>query len=133
LADAYFSKFGYSTEEGALMDAWEDALNDMEKPIQLRNRVDWVMKKKYILDAYLEQEKVPWYNLRKKSIIDELQARDLRYHDVSPDGLFNRLCYPDTLVKEAEIQNAQNTPPQYTRARLRGAAIMQARQRNSPV
>jgi hypothetical protein len=57
----------------------------------------------------------------------------LRYHDISTDGLFNRLWYPDTLVKEAEIQNAQNIPPQYTRARQRGEAIMQARLHNSPI
>ena len=129
LADAYVSQFGCSVEENALMNAWEQALTDMEQdPMKLRDRADWVLKK-HLLNTYLSQSGVSWETLsRNKSIQDGLQARDLLYHDISQNGLFNRVCYPDTFITEAEIQNAQNNPPDYTRARVRGEAIKHAQE-----
>lgn len=137
LADEYLDAFGYSTEEAMVMVEWEQALNDLEQdPMKLRKRADWVLKKR-ILDTYLDQSGVSWDNLSgtgNRAMIEKLLARDLRYHDISGgEGSYNHFSYPDTLATEAEIKKAWNTPPQFTRARVRGEILMQARQHKHQV
>lgn len=129
--NTYLAEFGCSDEEDDLMDAWEEVLKDItHEPMKLRNRVDWAMKKRF-LDTYLAQSGSSWENIaRDQPIISSLQAYDLRFHDISREGLFNRFSYPDTLVTEAEIQTAQQIPPPYTRARMRGEVVLLARQYN---
>src|SRR5580698_1194979 len=108
------------------MEAWERALSTIEQDVMtLRERVDWVAKK-YMLDTYLHQKACSWENLSNDTL-DTLHARDLLYHDISSDGLFNRFFHPDTLVTAEEIEHAKRNPPQYTRAHVRGEAIKQAR------
>ncbi len=132
-ADSYLDEFGYSDEENALMEAWEEALNDISvDPMKLRNRADWVIKKRF-LDAYLAQAGVSWAAANDQSILTGLQAYDLRYHDMSSEGLYNQFYKPDTLLTEAEIQAAEQKPPPYTRARIRGEAIRLAQQYNFSV
>lgn len=133
-ADSYLDEFGYSDEENALMEAWEEALKDItEDPMRLRNRADWVIKKRF-LDAYLAQAGISWAAAANdQSMLAGLQAYDLRYHDVSGEGLYNQFYKPDTLLTEAEIQAAQQNPPPYTRARIRGEAIRLAQQYSSSV
>ena len=126
LADNYLSQFGYSPEEDMIMEAWERALTDIEQDImRLRDRADWVAKKR-ILDTYLSQQGASWENI-PETVLDTLHARDLLYHDISRDGLFNRFFYPDSIATEVEIESAQRNPPPYTRARVRGESIKQAR------
>jgi proteasome accessory factor A len=133
LASAYLHQFEASPEERVLMEAWGKALEDIDRnPMWLRYGVDWVMKK-LIMDTYLEQRGVHWYKARQKAVISELQAQNLRYHDISPGGLFNRFCTPDTLFKTEEIEHALLNPPPYTRARVRGMSMKRAQQENVSV
>lgn len=133
-ADAYLAEFGCSAEEDALMDEWEKVLNDLaQDPMRLRDRVDWVIKKRF-LDTYLGRSGGSWESvLYDQAAIKNLQAYDLRYHDIGSAGLFNQVFTPDTLVSPAEIQCAQQQPPSYTRARIRGEAIMAARRYSLPI
>jgi hypothetical protein len=85
--------------------------------------------KKRVLDTYLQQSGTSWEALTRNSpLIDGLFARDLRYHDLSNEGWFNHLVYPDTLFTETEIHTAWSVPPPYTRAHIRGKVLTQARQ-----
>lgn len=133
-ADAYLAEFGCSEEEDELMDAWENFLNDLaQDPMSLRNRVDWVMKKRF-LDTYLSQAGLSWEQAAAdKTVVQGLQAYDLRFHDLSREGLFNQVSYPDTIVTQDEIQRAQKQPPPYTRARIRGETVALARQHQVPI
>lgn len=133
-ADAYLAEFGCSDEEDALMDEWEKVLHDLAlDPLRLRDRVDWVIKKRF-LDTYLSRSGASWESaLDDQAAIKNLQAYDLRYHDISSAGLFNQVFAPDTLVSPAEIQYAQQQPPPYTRARIRGEAVMAARRYSLPI
>jgi proteasome accessory factor A len=126
LADGYLDQFSASPEEEQIMEAWEQALTDIEQDVmRLRNRADWVIKK-HMLDSYLNQQGATWESLAD-SVLETLRTRDLLYHDLSCSGLFEHFFHPDTLVTAAEIEHAQRNPPQYTRARIRGEAIKQAR------
>jgi len=123
LADRYVEQFGCSDEENTVMDAWGQALEDLENdPIRLRNRADWAIKWR-LLDTHIRRHRLSWDNLLLEGPTTELLGLDLRYHDVSPDGHYYQLIRPDTLVTMAQIEAAQKRPPPYTRARLRGEAI----------
>jgi len=130
LANNYLNDFGCSDEEDAVMDEWELALNALQQdPMQLSHCVDWVLKKRF-LDTHLSQAGASWETLSGNTeIIESLQAQDLLYHDLSREGWFNHFAYPDTLFKESEIQQAWSTPPQHTRARVRGEVLKRARLR----
>lgn len=133
LANLYLEQYGASTAEWQVLEAWQKALEDLGRdPMKLTYGADWAMKKR-IMDAFLEQQRVPWYKTRPKAMIEELQALDLRYHDIGPGGLFNRFCAPDTLLAQEDIERAQLFPPPYTRARVRGTMIQRARQENRPL
>jgi proteasome accessory factor A len=58
---------------------------------------------------------------------------DLAYHDVSRSRslyyLLERRDRVDRVVTDEEVMNAVTTPPQSTRARLRGAFIKRAKER----
>jgi len=124
LAEEYLDGFGFSEEEEAILEAWGQALEDLEQdPMRLRDRADWVIKKR-LMDAFLERLGGSWEHWPGgQEALSGLLGIELRYHDVSQEGLFSRLWKPDTLVAEEEIQQAQNDPPLYTRARIRGRAI----------
>ena len=55
---------------------------------------------------------------------------DLQYHDIRPDrGLYFKLVQRgmvERVTSEEQIERAKHTPPQTTRARLRGEFIRQA-------
>ena len=124
LAEEYLDGFGFSEEEEAILEAWGQALEDLEQdPMRLRDRADWVIKKR-LMDAFLERLGGSWEHWPGgQEALLGLLGIELRYHDVSQEGLFSRLWKPDTLVAEEEILQAQNDPPPYTRARIRGRAI----------
>jgi proteasome accessory factor A len=124
LAEEYLDGFGFSVEEEAILEAWGQALEDLEQdPMRLRDRADWVIKKR-LMDAFLERLGGSWKHWPgSQEALSGLLGIELRYHDVSQEGLFSRLWKPDTLVAEEEIQQAQNHPPLYTRARIRGKTV----------
>jgi proteasome accessory factor A len=103
-----------------LLREWEMVLNDLERDVALaRDRVDWVAKK-FLLEAFREEEHLDWTD-------PWLQAIDLEYHNILPGcGLFHELLQQKsirTLVTEEEIRHAIFAPPETTRAYFRGRSV----------
>jgi proteasome accessory factor A len=105
---------------------WEHALTQIEKdPLGLDREADWVIKYK-LVEAYREKHDLPLNHPR-------VSLLDLQYHDVNRDrGLFykmQRRGMVERICDDAEINEAVDTPPQTTRARLRGEFIRTAKER----
>jgi proteasome accessory factor A len=102
---------------------WTDVLERLaDDPMQLGREVDWVIKRN-LIESYMEKNRLSWRD-PKVSLID------LQYHDIRPRrGLYYRLAGRDLVERitdDAAIEEAKHTPPQTTRARLRGEFIRQA-------
>ncbi len=128
-ADAYLTLLGASDEDEALMEEWGRALEDCEQdPMRLRDRADWAIKKQ-ILNTFLQRLGCSFaHPPADPGVLTDLQALDLRYHEISPDGLYSRLYPVDTLISEEEIARAQQYPPPHTRANVRGTAVRLGRE-----
>jgi proteasome accessory factor A len=112
-------------EKQALM-MWEHCLTQLEiDPFTLDREVDWVIKHK-LIEGYREKNDLP-LNHPKVALLD------LQYHDVNRDrGLFYKMQQRDLVERictDDEIATAVETPPQTTRARLRGEFIRRAKER----
>lgn len=129
LGDGYLNVFGASPEDEALMEAWGKALEDFGRdPMLLRDRADWAIKRQF-LDALVQQQGLSLHELTTASDLStEVQAFDLRYHELSASGLYCRAYPVDTLFSQAELERAMEYPPPYTRANVRGEAVRLARE-----
>jgi proteasome accessory factor A len=112
-------------EKQALM-MWEHCLTQLESdPFTLDREVDWVIKHK-LIESYREKNDLA-LNHPKVALLD------LQYHDVNRDrGLFYKMQQRDLVERvctDDEIATAVETPPQTTRARLRGEFIRRAKER----
>ncbi|MGH3545693.1 MAG: depupylase/deamidase Dop [Mycobacteriales bacterium] len=99
---------------------WESVLQRLRvDPMQCSHELDWVAKLR-MLEAFRERDNLSWSSPR-------LALVDLQYSDVRPDkGLYNRLVARgdmQTLVSDAEVTAAMNTPPEDTRAYFRGRCL----------
>jgi len=117
---------GFSPQVQRAVDMWEHLLTGLEKdPMTLDREVDWVIKYK-VLDRYRDQRGLSMSDPR-------LAMLDLSYHDVDRTrGVYNMMASKglvDRIVTDADIANAVRTPPQTTRARLRGEFIRVAKAR----
>ena len=101
------------------------ALSRAGDPSCVDTELDWAIKKR-LMDRYRSSHDVPLSDPRVRRL-------DLAYHDISPtDGLFARLVdrgLAATVVDEATITDAVETPPQTTRAKLRGDFVRAATSR----
>ena len=116
-----------------LCQRWQATLDGLEKdPMQLAGILDWPTKLG-LYRAFVEQRGYDWERLieqaRKsdREIRAELFEFDVRFGDISEDGLFASIT-KDTrpenkLVCERAVDDAHRTPPQGTRAKLRGEWI----------
>lgn len=127
--DEYITKMGLDEDPEILdiVDQWADALGKMEEdPMQLSGQVDWVTKKEVML-SYMEKKGCGWDDPR-------VSMMDLQYHDVKRTrGLYYLLDQQEVIQKivtEEDIQKAMCTPPQTTRAKVRGDFIKFAKERN---
>ncbi|MCI6573702.1 MAG: Pup--protein ligase [Actinomycetaceae bacterium] len=106
-----------------VFDLWERALDALAHDARetLATEIDWVAKER-LLRAYQDRSGV--------SLADSRIARlELAWHDVTAGGLRSALEASGglhMLVDEAAIQRAVTTPPQTTRAKLRGEFIAAA-------
>jgi proteasome accessory factor A len=112
-------------EKQALM-MWEHCMSRIEvDPLSLHRECDWVAKYR-LIEAYREKHNLPLTHPR-------LALLDLQYHDINRKrGLYYKLLQrgiPERIVTDADIDEAINTPPQTTRARLRGEFIKRAKER----
>ncbi len=101
-------------------------MTDLENdPLKLDREVDWVIKH-HLIEAYRAKHDLPLTHPR-------VALLDLPYHDVNRDrGLFyllQRRGLVERIATDEEIDEAVETPPQTTRARLRGAFIKRAKER----
>ena len=115
-----------NAEEKMALDMWEHCLTTIEDdPLKLDKELDWVIKYK-LIEAYRERHDLALSDARVALV-------DLQYHDVNQKrGLFYRMQRKgmvERIVTDAEISEAVETPPQTTRARLRGEFIKRAKER----
>ncbi len=125
-AQRYAANRGLSPMEQQALDMWEHCLTAIEKdPLTLDRECDWVIKHN-LIEAYRDRNDLPLSH-------PKVALMDLQYHDVNRSrGLFYRLQdrgMVDRMCDDDEIDTAVETPPQTTRARLRGEFIRTAKER----
>jgi proteasome accessory factor A len=109
-----------------ILDLWQRALGAIE--IQdyrgIDTEIDWAIKKK-LIDGYMARHGLDLESPRVAQL-------DLTYHDISPSrGLFNLLEARGAaarVVADVDIKTAVDTPPQTTRAKLRGDFVRRAQE-----
>jgi proteasome accessory factor A len=121
---------GFSDMEIIALRNWEYVMGHLgNDPMALDTEIDWVIKLK-LLERYAERHSVDFASA-------EIQYMDLQYHDINPDrGLFHRLSdkgIVKQLISSEDIFAAQTSPPQTTRARLRGEFVKRAREKGRDV
>jgi proteasome accessory factor A len=117
-------EYGFNDEENQALTMWEETMHLLEHdPMALRDRLDWVAKL-HLLRNYEQRH-------GKGLSSPEAQMIDLQYHDINPSrGIFHSLEKNGamrTFVSHQEIENAIHSPPQSTRAYLRGRFITAAK------
>ena len=122
----FAKKRGLSAQEQRALDMWEHVMTNLENdPLKLRTEIDWVVKY-HLLEAYRERHDLPLTHPKVALV-------DLAYHDVTRARslyyLLERRGQVDRTASDADIDVAVNTPPQTTRARLRGSFIKRAKER----
>jgi proteasome accessory factor A len=125
-AKRYAETKGLSPLEEKALAMWEYCLTGIESdPFKLDREVDWVIKHK-VIEGYTDKHDLALSSPRVALI-------DLQYHDVNRErGLFYRLQRRDMVERmttDEAIDDAVETPPQTTRARLRGEFIRRAKER----
>jgi len=99
---------------------WTRTLNDLRhQPEKLADRIDWAIKESLFND-FMEAEGLSWKD-------PVLQSVDLEYHNIDPKrGLYHGLQQAGEvigLISEKQIEKALDTPPQGTRAQIRGQMV----------
>ena len=122
----YADAKGLPPLEQRALDMWEHCVSTIEdEPLKLEREVDWVIKHQ-LIEAYRSKHDLALGHPRVALV-------DLQYHDVSRDrSLFYKLQdrgMVDRMCTDADIDVAMDTPPQTTRARLRGEFIKRAKER----
>ena len=120
---------GMDEETDWLLESWSFTLDALtSKPETLIGGVDWITKK-WLLEAFMTDEKVGWNDLW-------LESLDLEYHNIDPaKGLFfgvkaaKRIGEWNNSVRRPE---ARTTPPRNTRASGRGRAVAWFQNRRQP-
>jgi proteasome accessory factor A len=122
----YSETKGLSPLEEQALKMWEHCLTKLEvDPLSLERECDWVIKHR-LIEAYRDRHDIPLTH-------PKVALMDLQYHDVNRQrGLYYRIQargMVDRVVTDEEIDTAVTTPPQTTRARLRGEFVRRAKER----
>src|SRR5512138_660664 len=122
----------YATVESSpivqdLLERWQSVLDRLSvDPLSCAREVDWIIKKE-LIQAYMARKGVGFDDQR-------ISMLDLQYHDIRRDrGLYNMLCASgkvERLFTDAQVDDATETPPQTTRAKVRSDFITFANERN---
>jgi proteasome accessory factor A len=123
----YADRRGLPAQEQRALDMWAHVMQGLATdPLSLSRECDWVTKY-HLIERYRAKHDLA-LNAPKVSLID------LQYHDVNRKrGLFYKLQANDLVERicdDAAIDEAIETPPQTTRAKLRGEFIRRATERN---
>lgn len=120
----HVQKRGSDAMTDRILDLWGRALQAVEtQDYSLVDReVDWAIKHR-LLERYRNKHGLEWSSPR-------IAQLDLAYHDIRRGrGLFDMLQRKDLVdrvTEDGEIEAAKDTPPQSTRAKLRGDFIAAA-------
>jgi proteasome accessory factor A len=122
----YASSKGLPDDEMKALEMWEYVMTHLESdPFKLDRELDWVMKYN-LIEAFRARHDLPLDDAR-------VQLVDLQYHEIRRDrGLFYRAQergLVERTLLDSEMTEAIDTPPQTTRAKLRGDFVRQAKQR----
>ena len=122
----YAERRDLSPLEKQALGMWEKALTTIEKdPLGQDREADWVIKYK-LIEAYRERHGLELTD-------PKVSLLDLQYHDINRNrGIFYRMQQRglvERVCDDLEIDEAVETPPQTTRARLRGEFIRKAKER----
>jgi proteasome accessory factor A len=125
-AQRFAKRRGLPPLEQRALEMWEHVMTHLEDdPLKLSTEVDWVIKHQ-LIEAYRARDDLPLTHPKVALI-------DLAYHDVSQERslyyLLEHRGAVERIVTDEEINEAVTTPPQTTRARLRGAFIKRAKER----
>jgi proteasome accessory factor A len=125
-AQRFAKRRGLPPLEQRALEMWEHVMTHLEDdPLKLDTEVDWVIKHQ-LIEAYRSRDDLPLTHPKVALI-------DLAYHDVSQERslyyLLEHRGSVERIVTDEEITEAVTTPPQTTRARLRGAFIKRAKER----
>jgi len=110
-----------------VIDLWGRVLTAVESDdlSGVGREIDWVTKKN-VIDRYRAKHDLPLSHPRVAQL-------DLAYHDLRRGrglyGLLERRGQVDRVATDLEIFEAKETPPQTTRARLRGEFIRRAQEK----
>jgi proteasome accessory factor A len=122
----YAETHDLNPQEKQALGMWEHVMNGLERdPFSLGREIDWVTKHN-LIEAYRAKHDLPLSHPR-------VALLDLQYHDISRKrSVFYKLQRAgmvERVVTDADIAEAVDTPPQTTRARLRGEFIRRAKER----
>ncbi len=122
----YADRRDLSPLEKQALGMWEQALTQIEiDPLGQDREADWVIKYK-LIEAYRERHGLELTD-------PKVALLDLQYHDINRKrGIFYRMQdrgLVERICDDTEIEEAIDTPPQTTRARLRGEFIKKAKER----
>ncbi len=120
----YADSQGFPPDEMRALEMWEYVMTHLETdPFKLDRELDWVIKHN-LLESYRERHDLDFDS-------PQLQMVDLQYHDIRrSSGLFYRLQergMVERTLDDEEMMDAIETPPNATRARLRGEFIRAAK------
>jgi len=122
----YADTHDLNPQEKQALGMWEHVMAGLERdPFSLGREIDWVTKHN-LIEAYRARHDLPLSHPR-------VALLDLQYHDISRKrSVFYKLQRAgmvERVVTDAAIAEAVDTPPQTTRARLRGEFIRRAKER----
>jgi proteasome accessory factor A len=126
-ASDFVERRGGGQVDKRVIDLWGRVLEAVEtgELDPIAREIDWVTKLR-MLESYQRRNDLPLAHPR-------IAQLDLAYHDVRRRrglfGLLERRGEVDRVVSDLEIFEAKETPPQTTRARLRGEFIRHAQQK----
>ncbi|MBI2168438.1 MAG: Pup--protein ligase [Actinobacteria bacterium] len=123
-AQKFADRRGLNPMEEQALKMWEHVMAGLETdPLSLKREVDWVIKFQ-LIEAYRAKHDLPLTH-------PKVAMMDLMYHDVNRARslyyMLQRQGLVDRVVGDEEIEEAMSTPPQTTRARLRGEFIRRAK------
>ncbi|KLR60121.1 Pup--protein ligase [Actinobacteria bacterium IMCC26207] len=122
----YADNHDMSPQEKQALGMWEHVMTGLQdEPLSLDAEIDWVTKHN-LIEAY---------SARHSLKIDDprIALLDLQYHDINRTrSVFYKLQDAgrvERIVSDGAIAEAMETPPQTTRAKLRGEFIRKAKER----
>ncbi|CAB4694387.1 MAG: Pup--protein ligase [Actinobacteria bacterium] len=122
----YADNHDMSPQEKQALGMWEHVMTGLQdEPLSLDAEIDWVTKHN-LIEAY---------SARHSLKIDDprIALLDLQYHDINRTrSVFYKLQAAgrvERIVSDGAIAEAMETPPQTTRAKLRGEFIRKAKER----